>query len=82
MKVQEYKDKVYEEYKAQIDLIIDTSAELRKARFSDEIESHKDTIGVATDKFIQFVQNAEESLFVNIPEAKARIAELKAQVTE
>lgn len=76
MKVSEFKNKVYEEYKEAIDAISVASKEVR------EDGMHQDDIGVATDKFIAFVDNNEESIFVNVPQAKARIAELRSQLTE
>ena len=76
MKVSEFKNKVYEEYKEAIGAIEVASKEMR------EDGEHKVDVGVATDKFIKFVDNNEESIFVNVPQAKARIAELRSQLTE
>ena len=76
MTIKEFKDKVYEEYKTQIDLISEVSKETRP-----EGEWQAD-IGVATDMFINYVENTEKSVFVKVPEAKARIAELRAQISE
>lgn len=76
MKVSEFKNTVYEEYKTQIDLISEVSKEVRA---DGEYQSD---IGVSTDKFINYVDTHEDSVFVKIPEAKARIAELRSQITE
>lgn len=76
MKVSEFKEKVYNEYTEAINAISTASKEVRAEG------PHQDDIGVATDKFIAFVDNHEESVFVNVPEAKAKIAELRAQITE
>ena len=76
MTVREFKDKIFEEYTDAIGAIEKASREMR-----DDGE-HKVDVGVATDKFIAFVDNSEYSIFVNIPEAKMRIGELRAQLTE
>ena len=70
--VADYKEAVYEEYKEEINLISKAS----------EKETWKADIGVATDKFITFIENATESIFVNVPKAKAKLAELNAKRTD
>lgn len=70
--VADYKKAVYEEYKEEINLISKVS----------EKENWKADIGVATDMFITFIDNATESIFVNVPKAKTRLAELKAKISE
>ena len=76
MTVKEYKEQVYKEYTDEINLISKASECVKEEGL------WKADIGVATDMFINFVGNNEESIFVNVPEAKARIEELRAQVTE
>ena len=71
MTVKEFKGKVYEEYTEEINKISEGSKETRP-----EGEWQAD-IGVATDMFIQKVETTED-----YPEAKARIAELRTQITE
>ena len=70
--VADYKKAVYEEYKEEINLISKAS----------EKEEWKADIGIATDKFITFIENATESIFVNVPKAKAKLAELNAKRTD
>lgn len=70
--VADYKKAVYEEYKEEINLISKAS----------EKENWKAYIGIATDKFITFIENATESIFVNVPKAKAKLAELNAKRTD
>lgn len=70
--VVDYKKAVYEEYKEEINLISKAS----------EKENWKADIGVATDQFITFIENATESIFVNVPKAKAKLAELNAKRTD
>lgn len=70
--VADYKKAVYEEYKEEINLISKAS----------EKEDWKADIGVATDMFITFVENATESIFVNVPKTKAKLAELNAKRTD
>lgn len=76
MKVSEFKEQVYKEYTDEINLISKASEEIKQDGL------WKADIGVATDMFINFVDSATDSIFVNVPEAKARIAELRAQITE
>ena len=70
--VADYKEAVYKEYTEEINLISKAS----------EKENWKADIGVATDKFITFIENATESIFVNVPKAKAKLAELNAKRTD
>lgn len=70
--VADYKKAVYEEYKEEINLISKAS----------EKENWKADIGVAVDTFITFIENATESIFVNVPKAKAKLAELNAKRTD
>lgn len=70
--VADYKKAVYEEFKEEINLVSKNS----------EKENWKADIGVATDMFITFIENATESIFVNVPKAKAKLAELKAKISE
>lgn len=70
--VADYKKAVYEEFKEEINLVSKNS----------EKENWKADIGVATDMFITFIENATESIFVNVPKAKTRLAELKAKISE
>jgi hypothetical protein len=70
--VADYKKAVYEEFKDEINLVSKNS----------EKENWKADIGVATDMFITFIENATESIFVNVPNAKTRLAELKAKISE
>ena len=70
--VADYKKAVYEEYKEEINLISKAS----------EKENWKADIGVSTDQFITFIENATESIFVNVPKAKAKLAELNAKRTD
>lgn len=74
--VKEMKEKIYEEYKKQIDLISEASAK------ETSEGPYKADIGVATDMFITYVDNHEESVFVDVPKAKARFAELRALISE
>lgn len=71
MTVREYKSKVYEEYKEEIDKI---SLESKEERPEGIWQAD---IGVATDMFITKVLNSDYK-----PEAKAKIVEWKAQITE
>ena len=70
--VADYKKAVYEEFKDEIDLI-------SKAF---EKENWKADIGVATDMFISYIENATENIFVNVPKAKEKIAELRSKISE
>lgn len=70
--VAEFKKAVYEEFKEEINLISKAS----------EKENWKADIGVATDMFINYIENATESIFVNVPKAKERIAELRSRISE
>lgn len=70
--VADYKKAVYEEYKDEINLVLRAS----------EREGWKADAGIATDKFITFIENAAESIFVNVPKAKAKLAELNAKRTD
>lgn len=70
--VADYKKAVYEEFKDEINLISKNS----------EKENWKADIGVATDMFITYIENATKSIFVNISKAKARLAELDAKRTD
>ena len=70
--VADYKKAVYEEYKEEINLISKAS----------EKEDWKADIGVATDMFIAFIENATESIFVNVPKARGKLAELNAKRTD
>ena len=76
MKVKEMNEKIYEEFKKQIDLISEVSAK------ETEAGPYKADIGVATDMFINYVKTHEESVFVDIAAAKSRIAELETQLSE
>lgn len=67
--IREYKKQVYQDFIEEINLISKAS----------EKENWKADIGVATDMFIAFIENSEESIFVNVQKAKERIAELKVQ---
>ena len=55
--------------------------EINKNSYSEK-ENWKADIGIATDKFITFIENATESIFVNVPKAKAKLAELNAKRTD
>lgn len=70
--VREFKKAVYEEFKEEIDLISKAS----------EKEDWKADIGVATDMFISYIENATENIFVNVPKAKEKIAELRSRISE
>lgn len=70
--VAEFKKAVYEEFKDEINLISKNS----------EKENWKADIGVATDMFISYIENATENIFVNVPKAKEKIAELNAKRTD
>ena len=70
--VADYKKAVYEEYKDEINLVLSAS----------EREGWKADAGIATDKFITFIENATERIFVNVPKAKAKLAELNAKRTD
>ncbi len=73
MTVREFKKKVYEEYKEEIDLISKASI--------DEERNWQADIGVATDMFIDYIDNTEEKgLFVNVGSAKAKIAEWRKEL--
>ena len=75
--VAEFKDKVYEEFKDEINLISKASEETR------EEGNWKADIGVSTDLFIEYVDNSEgRGLFVNIDKVKARLAELRAMIQD
>ena len=70
--VAEFKKAVYEEFKEEINLISKAS----------EKENWKADIGVSTDMFINYIENATESIFVNVPKAKAKLTELNAKRTD
>lgn len=70
--VKEFKKAVYEKFKEEINLISKAS----------EKEDWKADIGVATDMFINYVENATENIFVNVPKAKEKIAELRSRISE
>ncbi len=70
--VREFKKVVYEEFKEEINLVSKAS----------EKENWKADIGVATDTFINYIENATESIFVNVPKAKEKIAELRSRISE
>lgn len=70
--VREFKKAVYEEFKEEINLVSKAS----------EKEDWKADIGVSTDMFITFIDNATESIFVNVSKAKERIAELRSRISE
>ena len=70
--VADYKKAVYEGYKDEINLVLRAS----------EREGWKADAGIATDKFITFIENATESIFVNVPKAKAKLTELNAKRTD
>ena len=70
--VAEFKKAVYEEFREEINLISKNS----------EKGNWKADIGVATDMFITFIDNAAESIFVNVPKAKEKIAELRSKISE
>ena len=72
MTIREFKEKVYEEYGEEINKISEESQKVNE----DGTEWRAD-IGVATDIFIAKVENSDE-----YPEAKERIAELKAEISE
>lgn len=63
MNRKEFYEKIYGEYKGEIDVIVKAS----------EKENWKADIGVATDMFIKFIDNEANSIFVNVPKAKAFI---------
>lgn len=71
--LREYQNQVYQEFKEEIDLISKASEKPMGDRMWQA------DIGVATDIFINFVENTEESVFVNTQKARERIAELKVQ---
>lgn len=70
--VKKFKKAVYEEFKEEINLVSKAS----------EKENWKADIGVSTDMFINYVENATESIFVNVSKAKERIAELRSRISE
>lgn len=70
--VSEFKDKVYEEFKEEINAIIKAS----------EKEEWKADIGVATDMFLANIENDGNYPYVNKEKAKARIAELRTLISE
>ncbi len=72
MTVREFKEKVYEDYKEEINLVSKAS----------ETENWKADISVATEMFITYVENAETSIFVNMRKAKKHLAELRAMIEE
>lgn len=72
MTTREFKEKVYELYKREIDLISDAS----------KTENHQDDIGVATDKFICFIDSMRNSIFVNIPKARETFEELRKEIED
>lgn len=73
MTVREFKEKVYEEYKEEINLISKAS--------KDEERNYQADIGVATDMFINYIDNNEgKGLFVDVDKAKARINELRKKI--
>lgn len=70
--VREFKEKVYEEFKEEINLIVKAS----------EKENWKADIGVATDMFLTNVENNGQFPYVNKEKALARITELRALIEE
>lgn len=71
--VRKYKEQVYQEFKEEIDLISKAS----EKPIGDG--TWQADIGVATDIFINFIENTEESIFVNVPRAKEQINVLRAK---
>ncbi len=76
MDVKGFKNQLYREYKEEIDLISKASI--------DEERNWQADIGVATDMFINYIDNVdldkeEKGLFVNIHKAKERITELRKE---
>lgn len=70
--VSEFKQKVYEEFKEEINAIVKAS----------EKEDFKADIGVATDMFLTNIEENGNYPYVNEEKAKARIAELRALIGE
>lgn len=71
--VADYKKAVYEEFKDEINLISKNSKR----------EGWQVDIRVATDMFIRFVETATaDSLFVNILDARVKLADLKDKIHE
>ena len=71
--VADYKKAVYEAFKDEINLISKNSKR----------EGWQADIGVATDMFIRFVETATaDSLFVNILDARVKLADLKDKIHE
>ena len=68
--VKEFKEKVYEEFKEEINAIVKAS----------EKEDWKADIGVATDMFLTNIENDGNYPYVNVEKAKVRIAELRALI--
>lgn len=69
MTVKEFKEKVYVDYKEEIDKIIEESKEERPEG------TWQADIGVATDMFLTKVENGDE-----YPELKAAIEELRKEI--
>ena len=68
--VKEFKEKVYEEFKEEINAIVKAS----------EKEDWKADIGVATDMFLTNIENDGNYPYVNVEKAKVRITELRALI--
>ena len=67
--IREFKEEIYKEFGEIINKISEEAKEVRPEG------EWKPDIGVATDMFITKVENSDE-----YPEAKARVAELKAKI--
>ena len=70
--VSEFKQKVYDEFKEEINAIVKAS----------EKEDFKADIGVATDMFLTNIEENGNYPYVNEEKAKARIAELRTLIGE
>lgn len=68
--VREFKEKVYEEFKEEINLIVKAS----------ETEIWKADVSLATDMFLSNIENKGQFPYVNKEKALARIAELRALI--
>lgn len=71
MTVREFKEKVYEEYKAEIDLISENSKK----------DGWQADIGVATDMFLSSVEANPANPFLKVGTAE-RIAELRSAIED
>ena len=72
MTVREFKEKVYEEFKDEINLISKASI--------DEEKNWQADVGVATDMFLTNIENEGTYPYVNKEKALARITELRALI--